>query len=69
MFEFIVRCAVVFLAIIGLYAIVIGGIYWEQFKRAWLLEEKYGYTWAIAWDLAGTQIAIDKRLEKIRRAP
>jgi len=64
MLDFLIRCLLAFLAIIGTYGLILAWIYWDQISQACQLRNKYGYTWGVAWDLAGTQIYIDKRLKR-----
>jgi hypothetical protein len=68
MLDFLIRCLLTFLAIAVLYGLVILYCHWPRIRNAQRLYIRYGYTWATAWDLAGTDIAVSKRLKKLRRA-
>lgn len=64
MLDLIIRCLATFATILGFYGLILLWIYWDQITLACHFCSKYGYAWSIGWDLAGTQIYIDKRLKR-----
>jgi hypothetical protein len=67
MLELFIRYGLFILSLIGFYTLVMIAIYFDQIVDTMKLTSKHGYTWGVAWDVAGTNLHIEKRLKQIRR--